>query len=121
MEKIESVCVMRDLVKAVGELQDGMQRRFGVSLNEAMALCCIGWGVATAGEIARNTGLAAPGASKVIRSVEEKGLVGRRCGCDDRRRMEFTLSDKGKRLLSRLKREELPLPEFLRPLFTDGR
>ena len=117
MEKIKSVCVMRDLVKAVAELQDTLQERLGISLNEAMVLCSIGDGTATAGEISRSTGFKAPQTSKVIRTVEGKRLIERQCGTEDHRRMEFTLSEDGRRLLLRLKTEEIPLPPFLRPLF----
>lgn len=117
MEKIKSVCVIRDLVKAVAQLQDTLQERFGLSLNEAMALCCIGDGTASAGEISENTGLTAPNTSKVIRATEEKNLIVRQYGSKDRRRMEFTLSEEGHRRLLRLKTEEIPLPAFLKPLF----
>ncbi len=90
MEKIKSVCVMRDLVKAVAELQDTLQERLGISLNEAVVLCSIGDGTATAGEISRSTGFKAPQTSKVIRTVEGKRLIERQCGNEDHRRMEFT-------------------------------
>ena len=69
MEKIKSVCVMRDLVKAVAELQDTLQERLGISLNEAMVLCSIGEGTATAGEISRSQGDTGGGRQKADREA----------------------------------------------------
>ncbi len=33
---------MRELFKALSELETRLMEQYGVSLNEAMALCCIG-------------------------------------------------------------------------------
>jgi len=48
MEKIKSICVMRELFKALSELETRLMEQYGVSLNEAMALCCIGGDTLTA-------------------------------------------------------------------------
>jgi NADPH-dependent 2,4-dienoyl-CoA reductase/sulfur reductase-like enzyme len=59
MEKIKSICVMRELFKALSELETRLMEQYGVSLNEAMALCCIGGDTLTASVISENTGLSA--------------------------------------------------------------
>lgn len=120
MEKIKSICILRDLVKSVSELQSDFNRRFGISLKEAMVLCCIGESVMTSGEISEQIGIPASATSKAIRGVETKGLVSRKCGDNDRRCMEFALSHDGREILRRLKTEGIELPPFLRPLFDAG-
>ena len=65
---------MRELFKALSELETRLMEQYGVSLNEAMALCCIGGDTLTASVISENTGLSASHTSKVIRSIEEKDL-----------------------------------------------
>jgi hypothetical protein len=60
---------MRELFKALSELETRLMEQYGVSLNEAMALCCIGGDTLTASVISENTGLSASHTSKVIRSV----------------------------------------------------
>ena len=117
MEKIESICVMRDLCRALAELEKELTDRCGVSLNEAMTLCCVGGDTLTAGEISELTGFSASHASKVIRSLETKGLLVRRFGEDDRRRMRFTLSEAGAVRLRSLKETSLAVPDRLKPLF----
>lgn len=48
---------MRELFKALSELETRLMEQYGVSLNEAMALCCIGGDTLTASVISENTGL----------------------------------------------------------------
>lgn len=76
MEKIECICVMRDLVKAMAELENSLIAAHGVSLNEAMVLCSIGSETVTASTIVERTGLAASHTSKIIRAVEQRELIG---------------------------------------------
>lgn len=70
---------MRELFKALSELETRLMEQYGVSLNEAMALCCIGGDTLTASVISENTGLSASHTSKVIRSIEEKERINGRC------------------------------------------
>ena len=97
---------MRELFKALSELEANLIEQHGVSLNEAMALCCIGGDRLTASHT-----------SKVIRSIEDKELIVRSLGDKDKRQMYFTLSDKGKICLNQLKENEIEVPKMLKPLF----
>ncbi len=56
-------------------------------------------------------------ASKVIRSVEDKGLLARKLGEQDKRQMYFTLTRKGKACLENIKEQGVEVPEWLAPLF----
>ena len=98
---------MRELFKALSELETRLMEQYGVSLNEAMALCCIGGDTLTASVISENTGLSASHTSKVIRSIEEKELIVRNLGDND----------KGRECLEALKANEIEIPELLKPLF----
>lgn len=80
---------MRELFKALSELETRLMEQYGVSLNEAMALCCIGGDTLTASVISENTGLSASHTSKVIRSIEEKELIVRNLGDKDKRQMHL--------------------------------
>ena len=98
---------MRELFKALSELETRLMEQYGVSLNEAMALCCIGGDTLTASVISENTGLSASHTSKVIRSIEEKELIVRNLGDKDKRH----------ECLEALKANEIEIPELLKPLF----
>ena len=50
-------------------------------------------------------------------SVEDKGLLARKLGEQDKRQMYFTLTRKGKNCLERIKEQGVEVPEWLAPLF----
>ena len=107
MEKVQCICVMRDLMKSLSELEARLEDVYGISLNEAMVLCSIGDDTIAAGDIIACTGLASSHASKIIRSVEDKGLLLRKFGEKDKRQIFFTLTRKGKNCLDRIKKKAL--------------
>ena len=52
--------------------------------------------------------------SKVLRSVEQKGLVTRELCNEDRRQMYYSLTRKGRELLASVSCREVETPEILR-------
>ena len=108
---------MRELVRAIADLEEQLHSRFGISLNEAMVLCCLANEKLMATNISENTGLTPSNTSKVLRSAEDKKLVERSIGLVDRRQMSFALTEKGKQLLAELKTTDFAIPEFVKPLF----
>ena len=108
---------MRELFRALSELENSLVDVHGISLNEAMVLCSIGDETIAASAIVKRTGMKASHTSKVIRLVEDKGFIRRELGTEDKRQMYFTLSDKGKICLNQLKENEIEVPKMLKPLF----
>ena len=58
--------------------------------------------------------------SKVIKSVEDKGLVDRVLGDKDKRQMYFSLSEEGKKRLSSIKCDRVEIPELLKNVPSQG-
>lgn len=108
---------MRDLMKALSAFEFSLHSSLGVTLNEAMAMCCIGQETVTSTFVSENTGMAPSSTSKVLRVLEDKNLVSRTLGQKDRRCMYFTLTSRGRDLLYEMKNADLPVPELLQPLF----
>ena len=108
---------MRDLYRSLALLETRLSETYGLSLNEAMVLCSIGEETVMAGVVVERTGLTASHASKMIRSVEEKGLLVRTLGEKDKRQMYFTLTDKAKACLEDIKQQGVDIPQLLQPLF----
>ena len=86
---------MRDLMKALTDLENQLIATYGITLNEAMVLCSVGNDTVSAGDIITCTGMTPSHASKTIRSVEDKGLLSRKLGKQDKRQMYFVLTRKG--------------------------
>lgn len=108
---------MRELFQAVSLLENQLQARYGLSLNEAMVLCSVGHDCVSAGTIAECTGLSPSHTSKVIGSTEKKGLLSRQLNEKDKRLMCFTLTDKAHLCLQQIKEQGLEIPEKLQAYF----
>ena len=117
MEKIRSLCVMKELFQALTVLENRLIDNYGVTLNEAMVLCSVGSETVSAGTIAECTGLAPSHLSKVIRSAEKKELLIRTMGSKDKRQMYFSLTSKAEERLNQIREQGLEIPQMLQALF----
>ena len=117
---MKTICVMRDVFKAMARFEDAFEKVYQVSLNEAMILCALQEASPnnmTATSLSKRTELTPSHASKMLRILEEKELIVRTLGEEDRRLMQFHLSQSGKKLVRQLALEKVEIPELLKPLF----
>ena len=116
---MRSICVMRELYKAIDAYEKEFEKVYGVCLNEAMALCSLSHEQKelSATEIAEKTGMTTSHTSKVIKSIEGKELIHRTLGKEDKRQMYFTLTPSGEERLQQISCRELEIPEILKPVF----
>lgn len=97
------LCKIRDVNMAISAYEKDLISKTGLSLNEGMLLCCIEMhGKITSTNIAESLDLTCSNTSKIIKSVESKGLIERSFGCKDKRVMEFKLTAKGIKVLDRI-------------------
>ncbi len=111
---MQKLCKIRDIQRAVNNFESDFEKMYGICLNEGMALCSLANAERlSSGELGELLGLSHSNVSKVINSIEKKGLILRELGTKDKRRMFFTLSDSGRKLLAGIKYAEFELPEIL--------
>lgn len=120
MEKIQSICLMCDVMRALAQMERQLMRQCGLTLNEAMVMCCIAGDTVSASDVCAHTGLMSSHASKVLRSVEEKGYISRGFGRADKRQMLFSLTAKGRKLIQEMKENELDVPEVLKGVLSEA-
>lgn len=115
---MKTICMIRELFKALSTFEAAFERKYGLSLNEAMVLCTLHEAnrEMTSTAIAERTELAPSHTSKVIRSVEIKGLIQRDMGRVDRRQMYFTLTPSGVVRMQAISLGQVEVPEVLKPL-----
>ena len=114
---MKTICVMRDVFKAMARFEDAFEKVYQVSLNEAMILCALQEASPNNMTATKRTELTPSHASKMLRILEEKELIVRTLGEEDRRLMQFHLSQSGKKLVRQLALEKVEIPELLKPLF----
>ena len=108
---------MRELLKALSELENQLITTYGISLNEAMVLCSIGSETVAAGTIVERTGMTPSHTSKTISLIEKKEMVTRDLGKQDKRQMYFALTDKAKEKLEDIRKHGIEIPDLLLPFF----
>ena len=96
---METLYKIRDIRSDLQLLERDFEQSHGISFNEAKILCGLrSRERMSSGEIGELIGQPRSNASKIIASVERKGLVERGIGSDDKRRMYFVLTSRGREL-----------------------
>ena len=114
---MELICQIKDVYKALYTFEKEFSEGFGMTINEAMLLCCMKDGKERpANEIAEFIGLSNSRVSKIITSVEEKGWIVRAMGAEDKRKMIFSLTKAGKMVVKKMKDNQIPLNGVLAKL-----
>ena len=73
---MDKLCRIRDLQRAVNQFEAAFEKRYGICLNEGMALCSLSNAERMCpGRLGELLGLTPSNTSKVLRSAESKGLV----------------------------------------------
>ena len=109
------ICRLRDINRAIAELERQFSQQFDLNINEAMLLCTLKEkGELSSGAIAEALGLSASNASKVIASSEKKNLISRVLCEKDKRQMFFSLTPIGKEKIETLRNEQIELSGILR-------
>ena len=110
---------MREVFRAMSSFETAFEKVYWITLNEAMILCILKDATErmTATNLSKSTDLSPSHTSKMLRILEEKGLIVRELGNEDRRQMYFHLSSTGKQRVSELEVDKVEMPELLKPLF----
>jgi len=107
------LCGIRDIEKALEDYRTEFERIHGISLKNGTLLCSIGESKYKASEIAQKISVRFSKCSKMIQDAEQKGLIQRTIGTEDKRNMYFTLTSKGKKQLEHICSNKIELPEIL--------
>lgn len=114
---MELICKIKDVYKSLYLFEKEFVRQFNMTINEAMLLCCMKDGEShSAYDITEFIGLSSSRVSKIITSVEEKGWIRREIGAEDKRKMIFSLSAEGEKVVKIMKQEPIPLDDVLSKL-----
>ena len=119
---MELICQIKDVYKALYTFEKEFSEGFGMTINEAMLLCCMKDGKERpANEIAEFIGLSNSRVSKIITSVEDKGWIVRMMGTEDKRKMIFSLTKTGKVIVKKMRDKQIPLNGVLSRLITENK
>ncbi len=114
---MEPICVIKDIYKTLYQFEKDFLDAYELTINEAMLLCCLKDGECkSAGLICDFIGLSNSRVSKIITSVEDKGLINRTICKEDKRQMIFELSETGKTKVAQMMAAELQIESLFEKL-----
>lgn len=112
--------MIRDIQRSIINFESAFEKSYGICLNEGMTLCSLkDTRKLSAGEVGELLGLTPSNTSKVIASLEKKLLIKRTLSNTDKRSMFFSLTPKGKELISSIKCESIDMGETLKNLINN--
>jgi DNA-binding MarR family transcriptional regulator len=114
---MNNLCALRDINRVVKAYEQQFFDTFGISLNEGMVICCIDQSEVNSSDIASAIDLTMSNCSKIIKSVENKGLITRAMGVEDKRHMFFKLTEKGNSLLQNIHQNSQSITDSLNEVF----
>lgn len=118
--KIGVLCQIRDVQRDVYKFELEFEKAHGICLNEGMALCSLcKYKQLSSAELGEVLGLSLSNTSKVIRSIENKHYIKRIIGSEDKRKMYFSLTEKGKEMLTKIKCENISVPTTIEKVLVD--
>lgn len=97
------LCSIKEIVRAINELERELKRSHGLTLIESLCLCCISGLSQTPGECARQIGLSPSRLSRILNSLEKKGLLERHPLPGDRRITGLSITEEGQVRLRELR------------------
>lgn len=110
---MESICKLKDIYKALYEFEAAFHEQFGITLNEGIVICMLSKGPMKAGDICAECSLSTSRLSKVLGALEQKGLIVRTMGKNDRRTIYVELTQAGVEKKSVMSPEKVCIPESL--------
>ncbi len=108
---MESLCTIKKVLSAIYDLEGTLKRQFHLTLNETLCMCSLENGEQSPGNLAEDLGVSLSRMSRVLSSLERKGMVQRSISEVDKRKMLFTLTPEGEARLQAVKATELSIPE----------
>lgn len=111
---MEKLCKLRDIQRAITNIEHIFSDHYGISFNEAMLLCTIfnHSEKLTPNELSDTLGLTHSNTSKIISSVEKKGYIVRELGKEDKRHMYFALTEAGRELITSIDCSKIEVPHI---------
>ncbi|MCX7949744.1 MAG: MarR family transcriptional regulator [Treponemataceae bacterium] len=113
----EKLCALKEILRYVTRLEDDLKEEYHITLSEALLLCCIGGGCTGSASLQDQIGLSPSRISRLLNSLEQKGLIERSRGTQDKRHWLNQPTEKGKELLAALQERGIAIPPQLLEIF----
>lgn len=107
---MKELCDLKRMFREIYLFERILKKELGLSINEALSLCSLEKGSQNSNELAHDLGISLSRISRILNTLERKGLVRREIAAEDKRKVIFSLLPAGKKRLADLRRKKLQFP-----------
>lgn len=104
------LCDIRQLMVDLRHFEQTLKEQTSLSLNEALCLCQTGKGANEPGMLARELELSPSRLSRILESLEQRGLLERNTSPADRRSVSLNLTAAGQEVVEQLHCTRIDMP-----------
>lgn len=112
------LCAIRKLQTSLRNFEDQLKEQTGLSFNDALLLCGVNKGIFEPSALAKELELSPSRLTRILDSLENRGLVKRTLSSMDRRSLTVSLTETGREMIKTYTCSGLHIPEEL--LFTQA-
>jgi len=109
---MESFCKLKEIYKVIYNLEAKVQTELGLTINECIMLCTLQERGKSASELSECISQSKSRTSKILSSMEKKGLIERDFDKADKRKTNFKLTAKGLEKSGELACSNIEIPEI---------
>ena len=107
------LCDIRQLMVDLRNFEQTLKQETNLSLNEALCLCQTAKGVLEPGTLARELELSPSRLSRILESLEQRGLLQRTISASDRRNVSLYLTKEGEIVVEKLHCTNIAMPPHI--------
>jgi DNA-binding MarR family transcriptional regulator len=107
------LCDIRKLLLDLKHIEEKIEEKTGLSLNEALCLCGTSRGTCEPGRLAKEMEISPSRLSRILESLENQKLIDRNLSSGDRRSILIALTTAGEKIVETLHCTEIEIPKHL--------
>lgn len=110
---MNKLCDLKEVFKKIYQFENELKTKYDLSINMALCLCTLSENKYCSGDLANELGISTTRISRVLGSLEKRNLVRREVDTEDKRVMFFMLTQTGIEKVSKMKCDNIEIPEFV--------
>lgn len=107
------LCDIRQLMVDLRNFEQTLKQETNLSLNEALCLCQTAKGALEPGTLARELELSPSRLSRILETLEQRGLLERTISSSDRRNVSLSLTKEGEIVVEKLHCTKIAMPPHI--------
>lgn len=110
--KPDNLCKIKDVFKKIYKFENNLQSKFNISINEILTICSLSNMKMSSTELANEIGVSPSRMSRILKKLENKKFIKRTLSKNDKRKMIFNLTQKGKNKVKEVHNSDIKIPDI---------